>query len=164
MPARAMTGAGCSGGGLGAAFMVGFFGTASVVSQLEGRSFWRASDLFAFFRQFGRLDLCCGEPPCDRTAGPLLYIGLYEGGLNFDLFLREFEYAVLVDLIADVAENIGDLACGHCRSSVGFCRLLSETIIRRQQQKARHRCEHRPSDLIQMRFLRHSMPNRGLRG
>ena len=84
------------------------------------------------------MNLCYGETPCNRPAGALLYIGLYEGVLNFDLFLREFGYAVFVDLIADLAKNIGDLLCGRCRSNVGICRLLSQTIIRRQQEKARY--------------------------
>ena len=75
--------------------------------------------------------MCCGEPPRYRTAGPLPHVRLYEGELNFDLFLREFEYAIFVDLIADLAEDIGDLVCGRCRSDLGLCRLLSQTTVRR---------------------------------
>jgi len=49
---------------------------------------------------------------------------LGKGRLNLDLLGRQLEYAVLVDLVADLAEEVGDLAGGRCGSAVCLFRLL----------------------------------------
>ncbi len=120
-----------------------------------GRGFGQALDLLALFRQFGGVNLSDREPPGDGAAGPLSHIGFDEGVLNLDLLVRQLEYAVLVDLIADFAEEIRDLI--RRRSGIAVSR-LRQAIIRRQHEKADDGRQRRPPDPIHMRCSRHWMP------
>ena len=81
------------------------------------------------------MDLFDRKLSCNGTARPRFYVGDDEGLLNFDLLLREFEYAVFVDLIADLAEEVGDLTAAAPAADPGsaFVDCCSLAIIRRQQ-------------------------------
>ena len=80
-----------------------------------GRGLRLAAEQFALLRQLGRLDLLDGELSCRSAAGTMRDVGLDEGVLNDDLLRREIEDAVFIDLIADLAEDIGKFrrCCGR---------------------------------------------------
>ena len=83
--------------------------------------------------QFGGMNLFYGKLPRKRAAGSLLYVGCYERLLHLELLLRQFKDAVLVNLIPDLTEEVGDFARGLCRPCGGRLGLLRQTIPRRQQ-------------------------------
>jgi hypothetical protein len=95
--------------------------------------------------------------------------------LNRDLLLRQLEDAVLQELVADLAEDVGELIRGQGRRGVGRRRLLrlglgggqkgeqKREMRRGQQKKARSHRERRPPDFLHMLELKHLSPGRGLR-
>ena len=89
-----------------------------------------------------------GKLPGQRAAGALFDVGLDERLLNFELFLREFKYAIFVDLVPDLTEKIGDIARGRCRVCGGCLGLLRQTMARKQQSKGHHRCQKRLSEPV----------------
>ena len=86
------------------------------------------------------MDLLYGELPGERVGGALLDVSLDQRLLNLELFLREFKYAVLVNLISNLPEEIGDIPRGCRWSSSGSVGLLGRAAIGGQQQKRCHRC------------------------
>ncbi len=89
-----------------------------------------------------------GKLPGQRAAGALLDVGLDERLLNFELFFGEFEYAILVDLVPDLTEKIGDIARGRCRVCGGWLGLLRQAMARKQQSKGHHRSRERLSEPV----------------
>jgi hypothetical protein len=76
-----------------------------------------------------------------RTFGD---VGLYEGLLDFDLLGRQFENAIVIDLITDLAEEVGNLSCGFGRGPwIGFRRLLRVAVTGHQHSQADRECEQR---------------------
>jgi hypothetical protein len=70
-------------------------------------------ELFAFLGQFGGTDLLDGKLPGESAGRSLLYVGFYKRLLNLELLLRQLENAMLVDPIADLAEEVGDVSRGR---------------------------------------------------
>jgi hypothetical protein len=74
-----------------------------------------------------------------RTFGD---VGVYEGLLNFDLFRRQFKDAIVIDLIADLTEEVGNLPGGFGRAGwTGCWRLLRVAIAGHQRAQADRECE-----------------------
>ena len=78
-----------------------------------GWNFRLVLELLAFVGQFGGTDLLDGKLPGKSVGRPLLYVGFDKRMLNFELLFRQFENAILVDPIADLAEEVGDVNRGR---------------------------------------------------
>ena len=92
------------------------------------------------------MDLFYSELSRERAGSALLYVSFYERLLHFDLLLRQFKYAVFVNLITSLPEKIGNIACSRCRFCGGCLGLLRQTITRWQQYEGCHRREQPLSD------------------
>jgi len=58
------------------------------------------------------MNLLYREAACHRAAGTGLGVGLDETNLDFELLVGQFEDAVLVDLIADLAKEVRNVIGG----------------------------------------------------
>jgi len=74
--------------------------------------------------------------------------------LNLELLRRQLEYAVfLVNLISDLTEKVGDIACNRCRSRCGCRAILPQALPRRHEYEGCRRRKQQPSKATPVHYL-----------